>query len=194
MSTTTFIFSTPPKSFNKDNDTEDSTDGEMNIHLYNDTLASLLKWIEEGKFNDETNSDAQETLVKHIYTVAKWFNLVKILTLPTPSPPPPCMRPHSNEEDIHMEPPIPTCVFSEAATQTPAPIHVVTMSPPPPPSVLSANSIPAAAMTSKPGPLPRPSFAEAAAKTLHPITPQPPSKAPQGAILSKHSKQPYFAT
>ncbi|KAF9440161.1 hypothetical protein P691DRAFT_768190 [Macrolepiota fuliginosa MF-IS2] len=154
---------------------EDSNDEEMDIHLFNDALTSLIMWL------------------------AKDFNLVTIITLPTPSPLPPCTQPHSNKEDIHMEPPAPTHVFSEAATQTPAPLPVLAMRPPP----LLVMPAHATSMSSKPGPPSRPSFAEAAAKTLCPNAPpfvqgptqapQPP-KATQGPILSKCSKQPYFAT
>ncbi|KAF9442295.1 hypothetical protein P691DRAFT_765357 [Macrolepiota fuliginosa MF-IS2] len=121
-------------------------------------------------------------LIKCIFKVAKDFNLVTIVTPPTPSPPPPCSRPHSNE-DIHMEPPIPAHMFSEAATQTSAPIPMVAISPP----------------------LPYlPLFSETVAKVLHPNAPpfvqgpthapQPPPKATQGSVSSKHLKWPYFTT
>ncbi|KAF9442893.1 hypothetical protein P691DRAFT_764785 [Macrolepiota fuliginosa MF-IS2] len=131
----------------------------MDIYLFNDALAHLIKWIGADSFN-KTDSNACEMLVKHIFKVAKDFNLVTIVTPPTPSPPPPCTRPHSDEEDIHMEPPAPTCMFSEAAMQTPAPLPMVATPPPPSTPVPSANPSPAAAMSSKPGPPPRPSFAE----------------------------------
>ncbi|KAF9439798.1 hypothetical protein P691DRAFT_830812, partial [Macrolepiota fuliginosa MF-IS2] len=147
---------------------EDFNDNEMDIHLFNNALASLILWCRKDSFNKETDSDAQDTLIKHIFKVAKDFNLVTIITPPTPSPPPPCTQPHSDEEDIHMEPPTPTCVFSEAATQTPAPLSMLTMPTPPP---LLMTSAPAASKSSKPRPTPRPSFAEAVAKTLHPTAP-----------------------
>ncbi|KAF9440109.1 hypothetical protein P691DRAFT_768252 [Macrolepiota fuliginosa MF-IS2] len=118
---------------------EDPSDkDEMDVHLFNDTLTSLLKWIEKGGFDNEFDSVAQEALIKHVYIAAKHFNVVKIVTLPTPSPPPPCMQPHYNKEDVHMEPPTPTHMFNEAAIQTPAPLPIVAMPPPPPSSMLPA--------------------------------------------------------
>ncbi|KAF9441491.1 hypothetical protein P691DRAFT_791252 [Macrolepiota fuliginosa MF-IS2] len=147
---------------------EDSNDDEMDIHLFNDALASLILWCRKDSFNKETDSNAQDTLIKCIFKVAKDFNLVTIVTLPTPSPPPPCTQPYSDEEDIHMEPPTPSHVFSEAAMQTPAPLPMPAT--PTPPS-LPMTSAPATSTSSRPGPPPRPSFAEAAAKTLCPNTP-----------------------
>ncbi|KAF9440004.1 hypothetical protein P691DRAFT_768455, partial [Macrolepiota fuliginosa MF-IS2] len=49
--------------------------------------------------------------------------------IPTP---PPCTCPHRDDEDIPMEPSAPTCAFSEAASQTPAPSHKASTPPPPP--------------------------------------------------------------
>ncbi|KAF9441823.1 hypothetical protein P691DRAFT_790607, partial [Macrolepiota fuliginosa MF-IS2] len=118
-------------------------------------------------FNNETNSDAQDTLIKHIFKVAKVFNLVTIITPPMPSPPPPCPRPHSDKEDIHMEPPTPACVFSETATQTPAPLPEEAT---PPPVIMSTKPKPMVAPI-KSGPPSRPSFAKAVAKTLCPNAP-----------------------
>ncbi|KAF9441640.1 hypothetical protein P691DRAFT_766048 [Macrolepiota fuliginosa MF-IS2] len=132
----------------------------MDIHLFNNALASLILWIRKDGFNKEIDSNTQDTLIKHIFKVAKDFNLVTIVTLPTPSPPPPCTQPHSDDEDIHMELPAPTCVFSEAATQTPAPLP---MSATATPSPFPVTSAPAASTSSKPGPPPRPSFAKAVA-------------------------------
>ncbi|KAF9442164.1 hypothetical protein P691DRAFT_789960 [Macrolepiota fuliginosa MF-IS2] len=180
---------------------EDSNNNERDIHLFNNTLTSLILWCRKDSFNKETDSDTQDTLIKRIFKVAKDFNLVTIITLPTPSPSPPCTQPHSNEEDIHMELPTPTCVFSKAATQTPAPLPVLAMPTPPPLPVMSA---PAASTSSKPGLPSRPSFAKAVAKTLcpnappfvrgPPHAPQPPIKATQGPVSNKCLKRPYFAT
>ncbi|KAF9443088.1 hypothetical protein P691DRAFT_764611 [Macrolepiota fuliginosa MF-IS2] len=180
---------------------EDSTDNKMDIHLYNDALHSLILWMANEGFNNEADFNAQNTMVKCIHVLACELNVVKVITPPTPTPPPPCTQPHSNNKDICMEPPAPAHMFSEAATQTPAPLPMATTPPPPPPPMTSAL---AASTSSKPGPMPRPSFAEAAVKTLcptappfvqgPPCAPQPPPKAPQGPVLSKCSKQPYFTT
>ncbi|KAF9447812.1 hypothetical protein P691DRAFT_760473 [Macrolepiota fuliginosa MF-IS2] len=138
-----------PPTETHDEEEELITEDEANIHLFNDALATLYKW--------------------HIFKLAKAFNVVKILAPPTPSPPPPYTQPHSDEEDIHMEPPTPTCVFSEAAMQTPAPLPVLATSAPPP-----LPAPPGAAVaSSKPGPPSRPSFAKAAVKTLCPNAPPP---------------------
>ncbi|KAF9442554.1 hypothetical protein P691DRAFT_765097 [Macrolepiota fuliginosa MF-IS2] len=59
---------------------EDSNDEEMDIHLFNDALASLIMWCRKDGFNKETDSDAQDTLIKCIFKVAKDFNLVIIIT------------------------------------------------------------------------------------------------------------------
>ncbi|KAF9442879.1 hypothetical protein P691DRAFT_764802 [Macrolepiota fuliginosa MF-IS2] len=67
--------------------------------------------------------------------------------IPTP---PPCIRPHCDNEDIPMEPPTPTCAFSEAASQTPVPSHEATTPPPPPAAV--ATSPAAAASSASAGP------------------------------------------
>ncbi|KAF9441268.1 hypothetical protein P691DRAFT_766509 [Macrolepiota fuliginosa MF-IS2] len=150
---------------------EDSNEDEMDIHLFNDALDTLYKWVANEGFNNETDFNAQDVLVKHIFKLAKAFNM----------------------EDIHMEPPAPTHVFSEAAMQTPAPLPVLAMPIPPPIPVTSA---PAASTSSKPGPPSRPSFAKAAAKTLHPTAPpfvqgppcapQPQPKATQGPVPVLH--------
>ncbi|KAF9440027.1 hypothetical protein P691DRAFT_768417 [Macrolepiota fuliginosa MF-IS2] len=140
---------------------------EMDIHLYNDCLTSLLVWIGKEGFNNETDSNAQDTLIKSIFKLAKVFNLVTIVTLPTPSPPPLCLRPHSDKEDIHMEPPTPAHVFSEAAMQTPTPLPEGAM----PPPVIMSTKPRAAVAPIKPGPPSRPSFTEAAVKSLHPNAP-----------------------
>ncbi|KAF9440696.1 hypothetical protein P691DRAFT_767369 [Macrolepiota fuliginosa MF-IS2] len=113
--------------------------------------------------------------------------------IPTP---PPCAQPYCNNEDIPMELPAPTHVFSEAASQTPAPSHEATTPPPPP-----------AAVASIPPASPRgcASYTGTAAKNLNPAAPPfvygppraPAAKPPaqdQQPVLSKHSKQPFYAT
>ncbi|KAF9440146.1 hypothetical protein P691DRAFT_768206 [Macrolepiota fuliginosa MF-IS2] len=121
----------------------------------------------------------------------------RIFTLKMP-PPLPCLLPHQSNDDTSMELTAPTCAFSEAASQTPAPIHVVDM-PPPPPSIPAA-----AAPIPKPGPKPRPSYASAAAKNLNPAAPPfvrgpphapvaPPAQAPRTS-LNPHLKRPFYAT
>ncbi|KAF9453741.1 hypothetical protein P691DRAFT_790963 [Macrolepiota fuliginosa MF-IS2] len=131
---------------------------EMDIHLYNDCLASLLIWIGKEGFNNETDSNTQDALIKSIFKLANLFNLVTIITLPTPSPPPPCSRPHSNKENIHMEPP---------PLHTPAPLPKVAT----PPPVIMLTKPKAVVAPTESGPPSRPSFAKAAVKTLHPNAP-----------------------
>ncbi|KAF9440111.1 hypothetical protein P691DRAFT_783264 [Macrolepiota fuliginosa MF-IS2] len=77
-------------------------------------------------------------------------------------PPPPCLHPHRNDEDIPMEPPAPTCAFSEAASQTPAPFLEVSH---PPPAPAAAASTPPA------GPCGHASYTGTAAKNLNPAAP-----------------------
>ncbi|KAF9450868.1 hypothetical protein P691DRAFT_788391 [Macrolepiota fuliginosa MF-IS2] len=154
----------------------ESITNEMDIQLYNDCLASLLVWIGKEGFNNETDSDARDTLIKHIYKAAKVFNLITIVMLPTPSPPPPFPRPHSDEEDIHMEIPTPA-PLPEVATPLP---------------VIMSTKPRAVVVPIEPGLPFRPSFAEAAVKTLHPNAPpfvrapkhapQPPPKATQDPV------------
>ncbi|KAF9449466.1 hypothetical protein P691DRAFT_791106 [Macrolepiota fuliginosa MF-IS2] len=157
-----------PPTESHDKEEELIMEDEANINLFNDTLTALYKCVGNEGFTKETNFDAQDTLIKHIFKLAKAFNMVKILAQPTPSPPPPCTQPHSNKEDIHMEPPAPTHVFSEAATQTPAPLPMPATPTPPPLPMMSA---PAASTSPKPGPPSRPSFPEAVAKALCPNAP-----------------------
>ncbi|KAF9441439.1 hypothetical protein P691DRAFT_766288 [Macrolepiota fuliginosa MF-IS2] len=109
-------------------------------------------------------------------------------------PPPMCTCPHHDNEDTPMEPPAPTCAFSEAASQTPAPSHKASMPPPPPTAVASSPSA---------GPCGQPSYAGTAAKNLNPAAPPfmrgpphtpaaIPAQNPQPAS-SKHSKWPFYA-
>ncbi|KAF9440769.1 hypothetical protein P691DRAFT_781468 [Macrolepiota fuliginosa MF-IS2] len=95
----------PPPENPKEED--DSNDDDMNIHLYNDALLSLITWVKKDGFNNKSDFEACNKLLKYIFKLAKDFNLVTIITPPTPSPPPPCSQPHSDNKDIHMEPPAP---------------------------------------------------------------------------------------
>ncbi|KAF9439818.1 hypothetical protein P691DRAFT_784787 [Macrolepiota fuliginosa MF-IS2] len=111
-------------------------------------------------------------------------------------PPPPCQRAHCDDEDTPMEPPALTHVFSEAASQTPAPSHEASTPPPPP---AAAASIPPA------GPHGCASYTGAVARNLNPAAPpfvcgppcapvaQPPAQAQQ-PISSKCLKRPFFMT
>ncbi|KAF9441350.1 hypothetical protein P691DRAFT_766393 [Macrolepiota fuliginosa MF-IS2] len=107
-------------------------------------------------------------------------------------PPPPCIRPHCDNKDIPMEPPAPTCAFSEAASQTPAPSHEATTPPPPP---AAAATLPAAAASSPPAsPHGHASYTGTAAKNLNPAAPPfSPLAQAQQPISSKCSKQPFYA-
>ncbi|KAF9440150.1 hypothetical protein P691DRAFT_783194 [Macrolepiota fuliginosa MF-IS2] len=149
------------------------------------------------KLSDTTvtflNAQNQDLHAKSIMQTSLLITLPKLVQIQS--------LPHPPKEDIHMEPPAPTHVFSEAATQTPAPLPVLTT---PTSSPTPVTSAPAMSKSSKPGPPSRPSFAKAVAKNLcpnappfvqgPPHAPQPPTKATQGPVLSKCSKRPYFAT
>ncbi|KAF9441690.1 hypothetical protein P691DRAFT_765996 [Macrolepiota fuliginosa MF-IS2] len=94
-----------------------------------------------------------------------------------------------------MEPSAPTCAFSKAALQTPAPSHEASTPPPPPTAAASSASA---------GPCGQPSYAGAVAKNLNTAAPpfmHGPPHAPAAIpaqnpqpISRKHSKQPFFAT
>ncbi|KAF9439966.1 hypothetical protein P691DRAFT_768525 [Macrolepiota fuliginosa MF-IS2] len=82
---------------------------------------------------------------------------------------PPCCCPHRDDEDIPMEPPAPTHVFSEAASQTPAPSHEAST---PPPPLTTVATLPAAAASIPPaGPCGQASYAGTAARNLNPAAP-----------------------
>ncbi|KAF9440248.1 hypothetical protein P691DRAFT_782865 [Macrolepiota fuliginosa MF-IS2] len=117
--------------------------------------------------------------------------------------PPPCDHLHRDDEDTPMELPAPTCTFSEAASQTPAPSHEATT---PPPPLAAAATLPAAVASIPPAsPHGHASYASAAVKNLNPAAPPfvrgppcapvatPPAQAQQ-PTSSKCSKQPFFTT
>ncbi|KAF9439385.1 hypothetical protein P691DRAFT_769965, partial [Macrolepiota fuliginosa MF-IS2] len=149
--------------------------------------------------------DAYNELKKLVSSVANFFDLIPgphQCPVPPP-PPPPCSRPHRDDEDTPMEPPAPTRVYSEAASQTPVPSHEA--STPSPPLAAAATSPAAAASSPSAGPRGRASYAGAAARNLNPAAPpfmrgpprapaaQPPAQVQQ-PVLSKRSKRPFFAT
>ncbi|KAF9439657.1 hypothetical protein P691DRAFT_785568 [Macrolepiota fuliginosa MF-IS2] len=150
-------------------------------------------------------NDAYNELKRLVGLVANLFDLIpNPHQCPAPPPtPPPCSRPHRDNEDVTMELPATKRVFSEAASQTPAPSHEATM--PPPPPAAAATSLAAVASIPPAGPRGRASYAGAAAKNLNPAAPpfvrgpprapaaQPPAQAQQ-PVSSKRSKRPFFAT
>ncbi|KAF9439735.1 hypothetical protein P691DRAFT_769017 [Macrolepiota fuliginosa MF-IS2] len=179
------------------------------------TIATFGQWFESNNIKDNKCPG----LTNNIRQLTMMFSLIPAPhRCPTPPPcicphqadappcnrlhaddipiPPPCTQPHCNNEDIPMEPTAPTHAFSEAASQTPASSHEVSM-PPPPPAAMA--SIPPA------GPHGCASYAGAAARNLNPAAPpfvcgpphapaaQPLAQAQQ-PILSKCLKQLFFAT
>ncbi|KAF9443799.1 hypothetical protein P691DRAFT_763947 [Macrolepiota fuliginosa MF-IS2] len=42
----------------KANEAEDSSEDEMDIHLFNNALTCLIKWVDKDSFNNETDTDA----------------------------------------------------------------------------------------------------------------------------------------
>ncbi|KAF9440373.1 hypothetical protein P691DRAFT_767855 [Macrolepiota fuliginosa MF-IS2] len=110
----------------------------------------ICNWFRPNFFQ-HSNVEEHNNFTIHI------CNLVNVLGLinPPQSPSPIlCSCPHSNE-DIPIEPPALTCVLSEAAMQTPAPIHMEATPPPPTP----------------PAPAAIPPTADAAARPLCPEAP-----------------------
>ncbi|KAF9441116.1 hypothetical protein P691DRAFT_766700 [Macrolepiota fuliginosa MF-IS2] len=175
----------------------DSQIDEDDIHEIINAFKIIGPWCE--KFMPTiVRDDTYNKLKRLVSLIADLFNLIPgPHQCPTPpSPPPPCSRPHRDNEDIPMEPPAPARVFSEAASQTPAPSHEVSTPPPPP---AAAASIPSA------GPRGHASYAGAAAKNLNPAAPpfvrgppcapaaQPPAQAQQ-PVSSKHLKRPFYTT
>ncbi|KAF9442330.1 hypothetical protein P691DRAFT_765322 [Macrolepiota fuliginosa MF-IS2] len=150
---------------------------------------------------DDSNIHNVINSFRMIRQLANLFNLIPE-PHQCPPPPPPCSCLHCNDKDIPMEPPAPTHAFSEAASQTPAPSHEAT-TPLPPPS--AAATSPAAAASIPPAsPQGCASYAGAVARSLNPAAPHfvrgpphapvalPPAQAQQ-PVLSKRSKQPFFA-
>ncbi|KAF9439695.1 hypothetical protein P691DRAFT_769107 [Macrolepiota fuliginosa MF-IS2] len=175
----------------------DSQIDEDDIHEIIDAFKIVGPWCEKFMPIIERD-DAFKELKRLVGLIANLFNLIPgphQCPVPPP-PPPPCSRPHRDDEDIPMEPLAPTRVYSEAASQTPAPSHEASMPPPPPAAVAS---IPPAS------PCGHASYAGAAAKNLNPAAPpfvhgpprapaaQPPAQAQQ-PVSSKRSKWPFFAT
>ncbi|KAF9439744.1 hypothetical protein P691DRAFT_768994 [Macrolepiota fuliginosa MF-IS2] len=98
------------------------------LKLSNQALQEICDWFRPNFFQ-HSNVEECDIFTIHI------CNLVNVLDLiiPPQSPSPtPCACPHC-DKDIPMEPPAPTCVLSEAATQTPVPVHMEAMPPPLPP-------------------------------------------------------------
>ncbi|KAF9440070.1 hypothetical protein P691DRAFT_768330 [Macrolepiota fuliginosa MF-IS2] len=169
--------------------TQEDDDGDIQDII--DTLQIVGLWCEKHTpiiMHDKSYNE----LKRLVGMIASLFDITQgPHQCPTVPPPSPCPCPHRDEEDIPMELPAPTRVFSEAASQTPAPSHEASM--PPPPAAAAAASIPPA------GPRGCASYAGAAAKNLNPAAPpfvhgpphtpeaQPPAQAQQPA-LSKHSK------
>ncbi|KAF9440826.1 hypothetical protein P691DRAFT_767187 [Macrolepiota fuliginosa MF-IS2] len=167
-------------------------------------IAAFRQWFEGNNISDKEHPG----LIDNIRHIAMMFSLIPVphhCPIPSPCthphqdnalpcqhlhtddipPSPPCARPHCNDEDTPMEPSAPTCAFSKVALQTPAPSYKATM--PPPPPTTAATSPAAAASSVSAGPSPPfvhgPPHAPAAILAQNP---QP--------ILSKCSKQPFFAT
>ncbi|KAF9442072.1 hypothetical protein P691DRAFT_765610 [Macrolepiota fuliginosa MF-IS2] len=208
--------STPIEVDNNNDDTLEFEELSPTGELTN-AIAAFGLWFEDNNIADNEHP----SLVDNIRHLAMMFSLIPVPyhcspcvhlhqddTPPCHHPhaedipsPPPCLRPHWDNEDIPMEPPAPTCAFSEAASQTPAPSHEVTMPPPPPTTaaILSA----AAASIPPAGPHGHASCTGAAAKNLNPAAPlfvhgpphapvQPLAQAQQ-PISSKCLKCPFFA-
>ncbi|KAF9439599.1 hypothetical protein P691DRAFT_769336 [Macrolepiota fuliginosa MF-IS2] len=183
---------------------DDSEPDEDNVQDIINVFNVVGQWCEKYTPIIERD-DAYNELKRLVSLVANFFDLIPgPHQCPAPPPsPPPCSRPHHNDEDIPMELLAPTRVYSEAASQTPAPSHEASM--PPPPPAAAATSPAAAASIPHAGPRGRASYAGAAAKNLNPAAPpfvrgpprapaaQPPAQAQQ-PVSSKCSKRPFFAT
>ncbi|KAF9441906.1 hypothetical protein P691DRAFT_765768 [Macrolepiota fuliginosa MF-IS2] len=183
---------------------DDAYTGVDGIQDIIDAFRIVGPWCEKFAPTIERD-DAYNELKRIIGLVAKLFDLIPgphQCPVPIP-PPPPCSRPHRDDEDTPMEPPAPTRVFSEAASQTPALSHEASM---PPPSHAAAATSPAATASIPPaGPRGRASYAGAAAKNLNPAAPpfvrgpprapaaQPPAQTQQ-PVSNKRSKRLFFAT
>ncbi|KAF9448572.1 hypothetical protein P691DRAFT_759819 [Macrolepiota fuliginosa MF-IS2] len=186
-------------------------------------IAAFRQWFKSNNFpEDHTHSN----LSSNIRWLAMMFNLIpaphqcppppppcthshqdnvtpcQCLHANNIPPPPSCLRPHHNDEDIPMELPAPTHAFSEAALQTPAPSHEASTPPPPPTAV--ATSPAAAASIPPASPHGHASYAGTTAKNLNPAAPPfvhgpphapvQPSAQAQQPILSKCSKWPFYTT
>ncbi|KAF9442151.1 hypothetical protein P691DRAFT_765528 [Macrolepiota fuliginosa MF-IS2] len=128
------------------------------------TIAAFGQWFESNNIADNIHPG----LIENIRRITMMFSLIPAPHhCPIPPPctrlhqadalsctclhaddiptPPLCAHPHCNDEDIPMEPPTPTCAFSEAASQTPVPSHEATT---PPPPLAAAATLPAAVASS----------------------------------------------
>ncbi|KAF9439972.1 hypothetical protein P691DRAFT_768507 [Macrolepiota fuliginosa MF-IS2] len=165
----------------------DSQIDEDDIHEIIDTFKVVGLWCE--KFTPTiARDDAYNELKRLVGLIANLFDLIPgpHQCPALPPPPPPCSHPHRDDEDIPMELPAPTRVFSEAASQTPAPSHEAT-TPPPPHAVVA--TLPAAAASIPPvGPPPPFVCGPPHAPAAQPLTQA------QQPILSKRSKRPFYAT
>ncbi|KAF9443034.1 hypothetical protein P691DRAFT_764661 [Macrolepiota fuliginosa MF-IS2] len=148
----------------------DSQIDKDDIHEIIDAFKIVGPWCK--KFTPTIAcDDTYNELKRLVGLIADLFDLIPgPHQCPTPiPPPPPCSCPHCDDEDTPMEPPAPTCVFSEAASQTPAPSHEAIM--PSPLPAAAATSPAAAASTPPAGPRSHASYAGAAAKNLNPAAP-----------------------
>ncbi|KAF9439871.1 hypothetical protein P691DRAFT_784441 [Macrolepiota fuliginosa MF-IS2] len=96
---------------------------EDDIHKIIDAFKVVGPWCE--KYTPIiARDDVYNELKRLVGLIAGLFDLIPgPHQCPTPPPPSsPCSRPHRDDEDIPMELPAPTHVFSEAASQTPAPL------------------------------------------------------------------------
>ncbi|KAF9439612.1 hypothetical protein P691DRAFT_785757, partial [Macrolepiota fuliginosa MF-IS2] len=188
---------TSPTSTARIEEVADSQEDDGDIQDVIDTLKVVGPWCEKH-MPSLIRDNAYNELKRLAGLIANLFNLIPgPHQCPAPPPPtPPCSCPHCDDEDTPMEPPAPTRAFSEAALQTPAPSHEASMPPPPP---AAAASIPPAS------PRGCASYAGTAAKNLNPAAlpfmrgpphapvAQPPAQVQQ-PVLSKRSKQPFYAT
>ncbi|KAF9439554.1 hypothetical protein P691DRAFT_769450 [Macrolepiota fuliginosa MF-IS2] len=167
------LLNVPPQQEVDDSSDEDTVQDIINV------FNVIGQWCEKYTPIIERD-DAYNELKKLVSLVANFFDLIPgPHQCPAPPlPPPPCSRPHRDDEDTPMEPPAPTRVYSETALQTPAPSHEASMPPPPP---AAAASIPPAG--------PPPPFVHGPPRA--PVA-QPPAQAQQ-PISSKRSKRPFFA-
>ncbi|KAF9449464.1 hypothetical protein P691DRAFT_759062 [Macrolepiota fuliginosa MF-IS2] len=196
---------TVPTALNNKGATSSEVDkSEGDIFEIIDTLKVVGWWCEHhlSEIIDQDNFNVWAETIRLVSLLAGLFDLIPG-PHQCPTPPPPCSCPHHDNKDTPMEPTTPTCAFSEAASQTPAPSHEATMPPPPP---IMAATLPAAAASIPPaGPCGHASYAGAAARNLNPAAPPfmcGPPHAPaakpfaqaQQPVSSKHSKWPFYAT
>ncbi|KAF9442555.1 hypothetical protein P691DRAFT_765099 [Macrolepiota fuliginosa MF-IS2] len=174
---------TPSTSIEVDNNNEDTLDfDELSpVEELTNAITAFRQWFEDNNIKDNHPTAAP---------------------LCHPAHAPTRTMPHL--ADIPMEPPAPTCAFSKAASQTPAPIHMVDTPPPPPTIPAAVATLPAAAASIPPAsPHGHASYAGAVANNLNPAAPpfvHGPPHAPvptpaqaQPPVLSKCSKWLFYA-